>query len=794
MDLLREGIDIPATNYIALLRPYAGTRNAFANLLQNLGRGTRPAAGKPHFRLYDYTGFSRVLRDGLGSILVEPPAAERPRRGRAGTVTVDEIVLDVSEFRRRYFELFPEDGSFEQAFPFFDYDAFASGALADLHAEAHALGVTGFTNDFGPRRLALRLATALPDVLTEERDDLLGALEKDWNWFASDGAEAKEGKRPPCQRIYRALHAIASLAKLTARGRDLDLSRLHRSGAVAALLDVLMPDRPRTLRDPEKKRVFLDPLHGALAAMEKAALDRGLLGLARGFGARDFALRLASGLPPGQDRDLLLARLRGQEWRENDGRPPPAVAGALHGYQREAFQRVYGTLHAIATVYNRNAVDPVDLDGLHTWEQGSRLAAALLPPPGARELDEDERKRFLDPELGGLKVLSENAPRFGVRAFSIDHGMRDLVLALAGLLPAGTERGRLLRSLRSLTREWRPYDGGNAIHGGLPPLRRLWTAVVEIAAAVKAEPRGGALDLDRLWSREGMTELLDLLVLHRTVPPLADGARAILLDGKRGALGALAWAAGSLGVTEFVREHGALRIVRELGKRVLGSYPRSTVGKEAARAVAAVGDCLLWGWRPGDGSTARGARGAPAAARIYRALYVLAAVYNEIAGQPRIALDRLHSREEMERFLDWVLLGRPLPALRPDDIALFRDRERGALNVLVREARPWGVPSLYLDSGHVALVLTLARRLPASPSKERLLRALQDTGLWGWSASDVNQAVGEQYFEAAARKLYRALAAIALEWNASGGRPAIDPAALASRAGAEALLRVLAGR
>ena len=81
----------------------------------------------------------------------------------------------------------------------------AKRSVEGLAAEAYRLGYRGTNGGDVAKKLMLYLVSQLPDIVADERDELLEEIAaQSWRWGGTDMSRAKMGDREPCQRIFRA--------------------------------------------------------------------------------------------------------------------------------------------------------------------------------------------------------------------------------------------------------------------------------------------------------------------------------------------------------------------------------------------------------------------------------------------------------------------------------------------------------------------------------------------------------------------------------------------------------------
>ncbi len=675
VDILREGVNLPATNIAVLWRTYAGTANSFALLLQNIGRADRIDAFKPYFRIYDYTGFSRKLRNGLSGISVESTRENRRRSGQAESrIRVNRVEMSVGDFVRNYYRLFPEDATFKDRYRFFDGDKFRKSGLVYLHQMSPYFGVTEFADNWGLYYLARELASLLPE--STDRTELLEEIET-WKWAIADGRGAKYQDKP-AGRCYAVLHQIASILREYPQGEGLEPDLLNDSAEVDKLLRALDPRKLPVLAmtTADHKMIFTDPENGVLALLNKEYARHAVRkpnhpppSIEREFRSRAFMLMLC---------DRLIHRARRTEyyaeavafkaqvesadwgWHAESGRVQSrnfdarATGQGARPNHQESFQQIFRTLVGLSMI-SKNLPGGEELDPFQMYSPQAvePLLDFLIVDRVPVYFGSAELSVFHDSAQGALGVLTKRTPRFGVTAFSVNFGSSELLKKLTQMLNrfpdrrllVGKEARSLLKDLEDVTKwQWTETDGGMIVGKYEGPSERFLRALYKIAVLLKRTPEGASLRPELIYTREEVQKFLDVLILGFVIPPLtADKAEAFRLSE----IVELSAVCGLYGVTEFSRNFGA----RQLMINIANNLPDFL---EKDDLLEAMGDDVLWGWKPDDGQVAKQGRSFPAIEKIYRAYWAIS--YIEALSQIEADLSRPLARPvvdpDIQRRLD----------------------------------------------------------------------------------------------------------------------------------------------
>ncbi len=614
VDILKEGVDIPCINLIVLLRKYGDDMGGFRNLIQNIGRGSRNFSDahqlKPHLRILDYSLYTRWLRDGLAEISVEPRLAAPGSRNRApGYLVVDEEVFDPITFQNEYFSLFPKDGSFVQEFPFFDLAVFQAQGLRSLHELSGSYGIVRFNYDFGAKRLILKLAHFLP--ASPEKDRLISQLNDDayWGWKSSDGSDAKgsvSGEEPAFQRIYRALYRIAALRKISANGRELNLSKIHETSEFEKLLDLLDTDRVKSLILNEQRQVFVDKEKGTWAALVQETLERNLGKVSDIDGTGRLIEALAQDLPPSADKEALLLRLKGDlAIGDTDGQTLNSKNYADEQAKdrddrvrvRGSLQRVYRAFYAIAQALKKTpAGADIDVSKLYEKAEAEKVLKLLRPTRHGVIFDLNKKTIFWDQERGSLRFLAAKNQNLGIGAFSRSFGSVNLLLELSKKLPESQERDELIKDFEDRTSgKWGPKDGSLILTEGYDnPTREFFLGLCRIAEAHNRLSPSLSVDLNKIHEKAEGERFYDYLILGFAIPaPTAEELRQFAYSSAP----LLRSQAREQGVSAYVTNFGPKRLTLTLAQRLEEKYK----GAIPEKVITALKNDALWGWHKGDG-------------------------------------------------------------------------------------------------------------------------------------------------------------------------------------------------
>jgi superfamily II DNA or RNA helicase len=642
VELLTEADDIPATNLIVLAKHYRPSRAGFRKLMQMLGRAGRVNDGKPGFRFVDCTGLSRILREGLSSIVVEK---RRGSEARGMPIGVGAVDYSVQRFDEEFFRIFPSDGRLYSEYPYFDPEVFVEQGLRVLHLRSAEFGISNFHKEFALKRMALQLAQALPDTVAGERDALLSDLQNEWGWSDGDASHATDLNRiGPRERIYSALFEIALLWNESG-GEAIDLGNLHTRDGVQQLISLLLPWKAG-LYSEEQIAQFLDPHKGDHSKFIAAAKLFGVTNLTEAGGLRRYAISMVECLDPSPEREVLLEQLKDPTyWGFTTQAASPRRSSTEKPEQREIFeqrqpyQRIARLLHAVRTLAYRSGKLAQDA----SFED---LLACLLPEHVfLTSVSDSQVEQFLEPG-GGWDIILRRLGFFGLTRVHGTDASRLIATSVLAKLKPSPLRDRLEKAVAE--QPWRVTDGNSISQGRWVTAQKLMEVLAMAAKILKVQTRQGEHPTE-LFTGKGMSAFLDLLFLGEVLP-WADGATLRRSLGDRGSLRALsAVALQELGSPGFWREHGAQRILVRLVKKA--RFPRRVADQ---RILNLLSDARFWSWQGTDGFMALRDEVEASTERIYRALVWLGARINANSAQPPIDLEKLYSAREFSRLIDWI--------------------------------------------------------------------------------------------------------------------------------------------
>ncbi len=189
---------------------------------------------------------------------------------------------------------------------------------------------------------------------------------------------------------------------------------------------------------------------------------------------------------------------------------------------------------------------------------------------------------------------------------------------------------------------------------------------------------------------------------------------------KDGGLTVLHEVSGSYGILRFNEDFG----VKQLILKLAGFLPDSP---EKARLIEQLSDDAVWGWKAADGAGSKFNTNDsdPAAQRIYRALYRIAALKKLTPDGAELELTRLHERDELENLIDSLDPDRVKSLTVPEHRVRFLDKENGAWAALAGEAIERSLGKVSDRHGLETLMTTLARSLPAGPERDNVQARLK---------------------------------------------------------------------
>ncbi|MEZ4751004.1 MAG: DEAD/DEAH box helicase family protein [Bdellovibrionota bacterium] len=660
--MLHQGADTRAANQIILLKPYGYSPSGFGSLIQNGGRAGRPFERKPYFRLYDYTGFSRVLVEGIESIIVESfdPASDGPVG--SARIVVNEDNYTPLQFKGSYYDLFGETEGYSTKFPFFDLPVFQNGALRSLHEEAYNYSIQQFGNGLGARDIILKLAKLLTERFPcPESEDLLSRLESEWKWASGDGTEAKTARSADTQAvrsIYEALFEMAAIMKSFPEGETLDLTRLHREDGFQDFMNRLDPQRPRSLLNIEDKLLFIDRVNGAWGAFYDEARDRGIGTFSDEWAAQKLIEALVRSIPDeyAAEREALLKRILdpndlGLKKSDSGLATPNEYRNRMNGEQnrarnRETFQRVYRAVYCIALIMKQHPeAQGLDLNRLPERDQMELLLSLIRPGRVNTTLDENSLKKFQNKESGAVSVLLDRSAGFGVQSFS--RQAPQLLLKIVQQIKVPSDAEALLKEKADLLRTlkdkgiwgWTTKTGGRILEGLPNHSRAYFRALCTIAQFLNKVEPNAEINLENLADAKEMERLLDWIQLGMEIPYFTQSVEDDFRDEDSGGLAVLAARAKrEFGVLQYMTDFGAKKLFLELLRRL----SHHSDSPELARVLPAMRSNKLWGWTQSDAQVAKRGVTRGSSKRIYRGLYVCAYLLKHI--KPMV--NRLSAIEE----------------------------------------------------------------------------------------------------------------------------------------------------
>jgi len=155
--------------------------------------------------------------------------------------------------------------------------------------------------------------------------------------------------------------------------------------------------------------------------------------------------------------------------------------------------------------------------------------------------------------------------------------------------------------------------------------------------------------------------------------------------------------------------------------------------------------------------------------RIYRVAYAIAKVLNEKQPGDPISLERLNTREEMDRLMDRLTIGFSVPT--PTTRELNALKKSGVIQAMQDLSSELGMDSndYYGDSGLEKILIKMAEAAPPGPSRTALIGNMEKS--WGFSKFDGEQVRAGK--PAALRRFYRGLYAVS--HLLGDGKPLLDP-------------------
>ncbi len=650
VDIFKEGVDITSINLVVLLRQYGDNPAGFANLIQNLGRASRNHGRedqfKPGFRAIDYSGATRWLREGLAQVMIEPMREGGDHaKGYRPHITVDQRVMTPLVFQQQYFQLFPEEATFNALYPEFEPDVFKEEIVPVLRQWAMNMGISNWARDYSPREFVLRLARALPEL--PGKNELIARFEdpQTYEWLYGDGRQAQM-RLAPAQKIYQAIHEIAALFHVTPQGRSLRLLELNSPSGMEKFLEALVPmDRP--LSDPKEIQTFLSERKGALPLLMSTA--RGMKGLRqKDILIKEALLELARRIPQCPERDARIAEMESTEgwlWSRQDGFREEKLSAAEKAELSRSelarlwgFNRVYRSWRSIAWLWNQAHPEAqVDLAKIHELEEAERLLLLLNPVPTAPVLDSKKLEVFRDLERGAAPIVSERYREFGMERFTVDFGPKRLSLELARRLPNSKEKDQLLLDLENpKLYDWIGSDGANLKPDSATATssERLYKALHAIAICMKNAYPDAGIDPASVHTSAGVEALLDMFSPGFVIPPITSkGLSRFVESGAHDFLAGLAESELAIRKSDFNESFGPKSATLLLAQKL----PKS---EEKKLLLKAMKKDEIWGWTASDGA----GTSARAIRREYRALLAIAHIQNKY-GSKTVDTERFDARE-----------------------------------------------------------------------------------------------------------------------------------------------------
>jgi hypothetical protein len=651
------------------------------------------------------------------------------------------------------------------AFPYYDQEKFHAGAQRELFEEAVNYGIRRLGNDFGTKKLILKLADLLPD--SPDKLALINELNQEsWGWKEFAGQDAKKGMGKSNQSIYFALYRIARVLKNTPRGARLDLSKLHEAGEFQKFLSALDPNRLPLLRNPDHKMAFMNREGGAFRLIRDFGQLLGVKGTYRGSNAKALMLKILGSprIPDSFVKQSLMAEIENRQW-PNHIQAFRAQTGtsAISRRHLESFQEVYRALYGIATLA-KESPGGRDINPERIWEvaEVQKLMAFLhpeLPRIESAFIPPKTRSRPKEFDNDGQQVLVSSA-RVRGNSFSNEFGMRDFLFNLTEQLPEGKEKNKVQSQLKNW--RWNATDGLN-LFKSLTAREKLFKAVNLIASALKKSGKAPQLDLEKLHTAAEMEKFTDLLTLGVGLAPLTDTNKDLFLDPAKGSFSEFPAIAKSLGISRFTQS-GLQNLMIELLKR------SQTQSEFREKIIKAVSDADNWGWKKNDVAQVReGIQ--TAVTRAYRALIATATVGRgrELTPQEVSRLCTAEGIHELVREIQPQQSTRGISLAAPLEPERLKEFEHGGRQVLVSVARTLGKPFVK-PFGVRDLIYKMAEQLPEGPDKREVQASLKS---WRWLANDGAHAF-DPAGEGVRQRTFQAAHLIASALKKSGKAPQVD--------------------
>ncbi len=664
------------------------------------------------------------------------------------------------------------------AFPYYDQDKFVAGAQQELFEESVNFGIRRLTDDFGTKKLILKLAERLPDSV--EKTALIEELNAEtWGWTEYAGQSAKQGVYESSQAIYFGLYRIARILKNSPHGAKLDLSKLHEAEEFQKFLSVLDPSRLPLLRNSEQKKTFINRETGVFPLIQHLSRALDIKGIYRNEQIKALMLKMLQSprLAESAEKETLIKKIESWEWTGNLYMPDHEnhdFTSNRSNAHRENFQKLYQALYGIASLAKVSSKTN-DINPENIWQPKEiQKVIEFLHP----ELPKIEYERSItrtettstktnkpsepSQNIDGPQVLASLARTVG-NSFSGDFAMRDFVYKLAEQLPDGKNKEKVQAALKKY--KWNANDGQKFFYSSPDARKMLFDAAHLIASALKQSGKAPQLDLENLNTASEMEKFTDLLILGTNIAPLTEVNKATFEDRENGSLAELPSIAKSLGIPRY-NNFGIQNVMMELLKR------SQTSSEFREKIIKAISDANIWGWKQNDAIGANdGVQ--TAVSRAYRALIATATVVrgHELSSKEVAKLCTKNGVNELlleiEAQHNKSVAKIPIAEeLNPKNLTEF---ENGGRQVLLNVAREMGKPFVK-PFGMRDLVYKLAERLPEGSDKEAVQKMIKN---WKWGSADGQHAFDLEG-ERIRQKLFQSVHLIATAFKNSGKAPQLD--------------------
>lgn len=681
-------------------------------------------------------------------------------------------------------------------FPYYDQETFRNEAQNELFEEASNYGIRRVSGNYGTKRIALKLASLLPEA--PEKEALIEELgQESWGWTEYAGLDAAQGRGYSSRTLYFALYRIARVLKNTSRGKSLDLTKLHETGGFHKFLSALDPNRLPFLRDKEQKAAFMNPDVGTYRLYRTVAQMFGYTAMNLGANSKNFALKILSSprIPESEAKKNLANDIENRQWPKTiQSLNQEAPTASRSNQHKESFQEVYRSLYGIASLckaspggsdINPEKIwEPTELEKLFKYLYPELKEVDLLPaitekqsdkkrvspkrlakddPEAAQTLyggikilplNETNQKTFLDPEKGSLMELQAIAKSLGIKQFH-KFGIQNLMIKLLNMGQSESElRGKIIKAVSDAeTWGWKETDWSGVNQGIQSAVARTYRALVAVATVVK-ERELTQKEIDKLCTVDGVNELVrEIQRQHSSsserIPiagPLVPKKLKEFENGGRQVLVAVAREMGK----PFVKPYG----MRDLVFKLAEYLPESKTKTEVKRVLQS------WTWSSSDGQHAFDLEGEGIRQKLFQATHLIATALNKL-GNAQVDLPMLHTADEMERFTNLLILGANLPSLTDAHKTILLDSEKGSFGELQMLAKSLGVNKYTSHYGiQNLLVDILNRSTTPSDFREKIIKAISNDEVWGWKENDVANV--REGSEPAINRLYRGLIATAM--------------------------------